>query len=40
MQVVQKLWDSFGDENWDSLIGSMLDRMQAVIDAKGGSTKY
>jgi len=40
MQVVQELWDSYGDEQWGGLIASMPDRMQAVIDARGGSTRY
>ena len=40
MRVVQELWDSYLNEKWDGLIASMPDRMQAVIAAKGGSTKY
>ena len=40
MRIVQNLWDSYADEKWDGLIASMPDRMQAVMDAKGGSTKY
>jgi len=39
-QVVIGLWNEFVDNQWDNLIDSMLDRMQAVIAARGGSTRY
>ena len=40
MRVVVKFWNGYEDGKWDSLIASMPSRMQAVIDAKGGSTPY
>jgi len=39
-QIVLKLWNEFADDRWDSLVESMPDRIQAVIDAKGGSTCF
>jgi len=39
-QMMQKLWDSFMNTQWDGLIASMLNHMKAVIAAKGGSTRY
>ena len=39
-QVVIGLWNEFVDNQWDNLIESMSDRMQAVIAARGGSTRY
>jgi len=39
-KVVQEMWDSFGDDEFNHLIESMVERIEAVIKAKGGSTKY
>jgi len=39
-KVVQEMWDSFGDDEFNHLIESMTERIEAVIKAKGGSTKY
>lgn len=39
-RIVQRMWEHFGDNEWDKLIESMPDRMRAVIAAKGGSTRY
>jgi transposase len=39
-QVVQEMWDAFGDDQFNALIESMPARIEAVIKAKGGSTKY
>jgi hypothetical protein len=39
-RIVLRMWEHFGDNEWDKLIESMLDRMRAVIAAKGGSTRY
>jgi hypothetical protein len=38
--IVQEAWDSITPECLSSLLDSMRDRCQAVIDAKGGHTKY
>jgi hypothetical protein len=38
--VVVRLWDDFGDHKWDHLVESMPSRIQAVINAKGGSISY
>ena len=34
-QVVISIWNEFEDHRWDHLIETMLDRIQAVIKAKG-----
>ena len=39
-QVVINIWNEFDDHKWDHLIESMPERIQAVIKAKGGSTRY
>jgi transposase len=39
-RVVLKIWNDFGDDRWNSLIESMLDRIRAVIVARGGSTPF
>ena len=39
-RVVQEMQDSFGDDEFNHLIESMLERIEAVIKVKGGSTKY
>jgi transposase len=38
--IVQEAWDSITPEDLRDIIGTMKDRCQAVIDAKGGHTKY
>jgi hypothetical protein len=38
--VVVNIWNDFEDHKWDHLVESMLDRIQAVIKARGGSTRY
>ena len=38
--IVQRIWDHFRDEEWDKLIESMPERMEAVIAAGGGSTRF
>src|ERR1700689_4234464 len=38
--MVISIWNEFKDHRWDHLIESMLDKIQAVIKAKGGSTKF
>jgi transposase len=38
--IVQEAWDSITPEYLDSLVDSMRERCQAVIDAQGGYTKY
>ena len=40
MWIILKLWNDFADDRWDFLIKSMPDRIQAVIQAKGGSTQF
>ena len=39
-EVVVSLWNDFGDHKWDHLVESMSERIQAVIKAKGGSTRF
>ena len=39
-RVVQQIWDNYPDGLWDGLIAIMPDRIQAAIDANGGSTSY
>jgi transposase len=39
-RVVVKLWNEFGDNQWNHLIESMPDRIRAVIAARDGSTRY
>lgn len=39
-QIVRRIWDQFKDTEWDKLIASMPERMEAVIAAKGGSTGF
>jgi transposase len=38
--IVKRIWDQFGDEEWNKLIESMPERMEAVIAAGGGSTRF
>ena len=38
--IVKRMWDHFMDEEWDKLIESMPERMEAVIAAGGGSTGF
>jgi hypothetical protein len=39
-RLVQRAWDHVRMEFLDKLLDSMPDRMQAVIDAKGGATRW
>ena len=39
-RIVQEMWDAFGDDQFNALIESMPARIEAVIIAKGGATKY
>jgi transposase len=39
-RIVRRIWDQFKDTEWDKLIASMPERMEAVIAAKGGSTRF
>jgi len=39
-EVVVSLWNDFEDHKWDYLIESMPEQIQAVIKAKGGSTRF
>ena len=34
------VWNGIPNERLESLIRSMLERLQAVLDAEGGATKY
>ena len=38
--VMQRIWDNLTPEYLSRLFDSMPRRMQAVIDSKGGPTKY
>jgi hypothetical protein len=35
-----KAWDELPDSLFEKLVGSMLDRMKAVVQADGWHTKY
>ena len=39
-EVVVSIWNDFEDHRWDRLVESMRERIQAVIKAKGGSTRF
>ena len=39
-KIVRRLWKEFTNNQWDILIDSMKERMEAVIAAKGGSTRF
>jgi transposase len=39
-QVVVSIWNDFEHHRWDHLVESMLERIQAVIKARGGSTCF
>jgi transposase len=39
-KIVRGLWENFTDNQWDMLIDSMKERMEAVIAANGGSTRF
>jgi len=39
-QVVVSIWNDFEHHKWDYLVESMPERIQAVIKAKGGSTRF
>ena len=38
--IVERMWDHFGDEEWDKLIENMPERMEAVIVVGGGSIRF
>lgn len=38
--AIRDIWENIEEEKTRTLVGSMKRRMQAVIDAKGGPTKY
>jgi hypothetical protein len=40
VRQVHKEWDAIEDDDFGEMIKSMPRRVQAVIDAKGGATKY
>jgi len=39
-KIVRRLWEEFTNNQWDILIDGMKERMEAVIAAKGGSTRF
>ena len=39
-RIVWEMWENFEDGQWDKLIESMPKRMEAVIAADGGSTRF
>jgi transposase len=39
-EVVVSIWNDFVDHRWDHLVESMPERIQAVIKARGGSTRF
>jgi len=39
-RIVWELWAGFADTEWDRLIESLPERMDAVIAARGGSTRF
>jgi len=39
-RIVLKIWNEFEDGQWNHLIESMPARIEAVIEAKGGSTRF
>jgi len=39
-ETLSRLWEAIPAERLDSLIRTMLERLQAVINAKGGATRY
>ena len=39
-RIVLKIWNEFEDGQWNHLIESMSARIEAVIEAKGGSTRF
>ena len=38
--IVKRIWDHFGDEEWDKLIENMPERMKAVIAARDESIRF
>ena len=40
IQIIQSTWDTISLEQLQTLIRTMPDRMQAVILARGGSTRW
>ena len=39
-RIVREIWEQFSNDQWDKLIESMPERMEAVIAVKGGSTRF
>ena len=39
-KVVVSIWNDFEDHKWDHLVESMPERIQAVIQARGGCTRF
>src|SRR5579871_4968 len=39
-RIVLKIWNEFEDGQWNHLIESMSARIEAMIEAKGGSTRF
>jgi hypothetical protein len=39
-EVVVSIWNDFADHRWDHLVESIPERIQAVIRARGGSTRF
>jgi len=40
ISTTQKIWEKFSEEIMDKLIDSVIERLQAVVDAKGFYTRY
>ena len=40
MQTIEALWNEVSMEQLQNLIASMLRRIEAIISAKGGNTKW
>jgi hypothetical protein len=40
LNQIKKIWAEFKEDEYEEIIASMLRRLQAVIAAKGGRTKY
>jgi hypothetical protein len=39
-KVVVSIWNDFEHHRWDHLVESMPERIQVVIKARGGSTRF
>ena len=38
--IIWRIWDHFGDKQWDKLIESMLERMEVVIVVRDGFIRF